>query len=101
MNDEHDNYYHKLNERLFRCENAKEDARTEYDLGHVPLSVLNNRLKEFDIQIGAIEAELQALSFWEALYRDESMPFARPESGQIPVKVINHYGDEVLKVYKV
>ena len=45
---EHDNYHHKLNERLFRCKNAKEDARTEYDLGHISLSVLNNRLKDPD-----------------------------------------------------
>lgn len=28
-------------------------------------------------------------------------PFARPETGKIAVKVINHYGDEVLKVYQV
>jgi len=40
-------------------------------------------------------------SAWDALYRDESMPFARPEGGRIAVKVINHYGDEVLKVYGV
>ena len=30
-----------------------------------------------------------------------SRPFLRPESGKIAVKVINHYGDEVLKVYDV
>jgi len=28
-------------------------------------------------------------------------PFAKPASGKIAVKVINHYGDEVLKVYVV
>jgi adenine-specific DNA-methyltransferase len=28
-------------------------------------------------------------------------PFARPATGKITVKVINHYGDEVLKVYGV
>ena len=28
-------------------------------------------------------------------------PFAPPETGKIAVKVINHYGDEVLKVYDV
>lgn len=28
-------------------------------------------------------------------------PFDRPESGRIAVKVINHYGDEVLKVFEV
>ena len=30
-----------------------------------------------------------------------SRPFAPPETGKIAVKVINHYGDEVLKVYEV
>ena len=30
-----------------------------------------------------------------------SRPFDKPESGKIAVKVINHYGDEVLKVFEV
>jgi len=30
-----------------------------------------------------------------------SRPFGKPESGKIAVKVINHYGDEVLKVFEV
>lgn len=38
---------------------------------------------------------------WSALYRTVSRPFPRPGSGKIAVKVINHYGDEVLKVYDV
>jgi adenine-specific DNA-methyltransferase len=38
---------------------------------------------------------------WATLYRTESRPFARPESGRIAVKVINDYGDEVLKVFEV
>jgi adenine-specific DNA-methyltransferase len=36
---------------------------------------------------------------WESLYSATSRPFPRPESGKIAVKVINHYGDEILKVY--
>lgn len=28
-------------------------------------------------------------------------PFAQPTTGKIPLKVVNHYGDEVLKVYEV
>jgi hypothetical protein len=28
-------------------------------------------------------------------------PFNKPETGKIAVKVINHYGDEVLKVFQV
>ena len=38
---------------------------------------------------------------WETLYRDTSRPFARPESGRFAVKVINHFGDEVMKVFGV
>jgi adenine-specific DNA-methyltransferase len=38
---------------------------------------------------------------WESLYATVSRPFDRPESGRIAVKVINHYGDEVLKVLEV
>ncbi len=38
---------------------------------------------------------------WETLYQTRSRPFRRPEGGKIAVKVINHYGDEVLQVYEV
>jgi adenine-specific DNA-methyltransferase len=38
---------------------------------------------------------------WSKLYSATSQPFDPPKSGKIAVKVINHYGDEVLKVYKV
>lgn len=38
---------------------------------------------------------------WATLYRDTSRPFARPKEGRIAVKVINHFGDEVLKVFWV
>jgi adenine-specific DNA-methyltransferase len=38
---------------------------------------------------------------WESLYRTESRPFPRPETGKIAVKVINDYGDEVMKVFEV
>jgi adenine-specific DNA-methyltransferase len=35
---------------------------------------------------------------WESLYSDTSRPFPKPKSGRIAVKVINHLGDEVMKV---
>jgi len=38
---------------------------------------------------------------WESLYSDTSRPFAKPKSGRIAVKVINHLGDEVMKVFAV
>ena len=38
---------------------------------------------------------------WETLHSDTSRPFAKPTSGRIAVKVINHLGDEVMKVFRV
>ena len=38
---------------------------------------------------------------WASLYATSSRPFARPDRGRIAVKVINDYGDEVMKVFEV
>jgi len=38
---------------------------------------------------------------WASLYRNVSRPFPRPTSGRLAVKVINHFGDEVMKVFSV
>jgi adenine-specific DNA-methyltransferase len=38
---------------------------------------------------------------WATLCSDTSRPFDKPKSGRIAVKVINHLGDEVMKVFKV
>jgi len=38
---------------------------------------------------------------WSTLYRAESVPFDTPSTGKIAVKVINDYGDEVMKVLEV
>jgi adenine-specific DNA-methyltransferase len=48
----------------------------------------------------ALRAEIDAEA-WETLYSDTSRPFPRPATGRIAVKVINHFGDEVLKVFGV
>ena len=48
----------------------------------------------------ALRAEIDE-SAWAALYSTTSRPFAKPETGKIAVKVINHYGDEVLKVWEI
>ena len=48
----------------------------------------------------ALRAEIDEAA-WTSLYSTRSRPFDRPETGKIAVKVINHYGDEVLKVYSV
>jgi adenine-specific DNA-methyltransferase len=38
---------------------------------------------------------------WMTLNSDTSRPFNKPKSGRIAVKVINHLGDEVMKVFRV
>ena len=38
---------------------------------------------------------------WASLQSDTSRPFEKPTSGRIAVKVINHLGDEVMKVFRV
>lgn len=38
---------------------------------------------------------------WASLNRTRSRPFPKPESGRVAVKVINHLGDEVMKVVEV
>jgi adenine-specific DNA-methyltransferase len=48
----------------------------------------------------ALRAEIDEAA-WSTLYTTTSRPFHRPQTGKLAVKVINHYGDEVLKVFNV
>ena len=66
-------------------------VRHAYFLGaNDPYSALKTTLKA--------EIDKEA---WDTLNSDTSRPFDRPKSGRIAVKVINHLGDEVMKVFKV
>jgi len=47
-----------------------------------------------------LKAEINA-DAWETLSSDTSRPFDKPKNGRIAVKVINHLGDEVMKVFRV
>jgi adenine-specific DNA-methyltransferase len=47
-----------------------------------------------------LKAEIDA-DAWTTLHSDTSRSFDRPKSGRIAVKVINHLGDEVMKVFRV
>ena len=38
---------------------------------------------------------------WASLHTTLSRPFPKPDSGKICIKVINHFGDEVQKVFRV
>ena len=65
-------------------------VRHAYFLGaNDPYSALKTTLK----------AEIDAEA-WASLNSDVSRPFERPKSGRIAVKVINHLGDEVMKVFR-
>jgi adenine-specific DNA-methyltransferase len=46
----------------------------------------------------ALRAEVDEAE-WARLHSARSVPFDPPRRGKVAVKVINHYGDEVLKVY--
>ena len=61
-----------------------------YFLGDKPFEKLKKALK------ADINEEL-----WEELYSTTSRPFPKPKTGKIAVKVINHFGDEVMKVMEV
>ena len=66
-------------------------VRHAYFLGaNDPYSALKTTLK----------AEVNAEA-WATLNSDTSRAFDKPKSGRIAVKVINHLGDEVMKVFKV
>jgi adenine-specific DNA-methyltransferase len=54
--------------------------------------------KPYDKLKRALKAEIDEAA-WESLYSTKSRSFPKPETGRFAVKVINHYGDEVLKVY--
>ena len=66
-------------------------VRHAYFLGaNDPYSALRTTLKA--------EIDKEA---WDTLNSDTSRPFDKPKSGRVAVKVINHLGDEVMKVFRV
>ena len=66
-------------------------VRHAYFLGaNDPYSALKTTLKA--------EIDKEA---WDTLNSDTSRPFDKPRSGRVAVKVINHLGDEVMKVFRV
>jgi adenine-specific DNA-methyltransferase len=66
-------------------------VRHAYFLGaNDPYSALKTTLKA--------EIDKEA---WDTLNSDTSRPFDKPNSGRVAVKVINHLGDEVMKVFRV
>lgn len=48
----------------------------------------------------ALKAEIDP-DAWVSLYATTSRPFPRPTTGTMAIKVINHYGDEIVETYGV
>lgn len=56
--------------------------------------------KPYEKLKNALRAEIDEAA-WSSIYSTESRPFDNPGTGKIAVKVINHYGDEVLRVFDI
>jgi adenine-specific DNA-methyltransferase len=54
----------------------------------------------YDALKTTLKAEINA-DAWATVHSDTSRPFDKPKNGRIAVKVINHLGDEVMKVFRV
>ena len=76
----------ELAETLRVLREAREDKKTEAKTRPRPRRALKAEIDE---------------AAWASLYTTKSRPFPLPSTGKTAVKVINHYGDEVLKVYEV
>lgn len=56
--------------------------------------------KPFEKLKKALKADINE-DLWDELYSTKSRPFPKPKTGKFAVKVINHFGDEVMKVVEV
>jgi len=57
----------------------------------------NNR--PYDKLKKTLKSEINEES-WNQMYTTKSRPFKKPETGKIAIKVINHYGDDLIKVFE-
>ena len=66
-----------------------------------PIGVLQYGVSEgYQPLRDTLKAEIDAEA-WESIHSDISRPFPVPSTGRIAVKIINHLGDEVMKVFRV
>ncbi|MGD9727748.1 MAG: hypothetical protein AB7E70_09690, partial [Hyphomicrobiaceae bacterium] len=83
---------------------SRADARTgdhvHRDTGGVKIARRSPHNRGQNCMPVHIKAEIDE-DAWATLYRDISRPFPRPSNGRFAVKVINHFGDEVMKVFAV
>ena len=81
---------------------SEDRARRESKVGkEINQTLVTNANAGVD-QLGlkTLKAEIDAEA-WATLNSDVSRPFEKPKTGRIAVKVINHLGDEVMKVFGV
>ena len=71
--------------------------RTQEERRHQEEDAANDPYKSLKT---TLKAEINEEA-WATLHSETSRPFDKPESGRIAVKVINHLGDEVMKVFRV
>ena len=68
------------------------------------LTIMVSNCRFWDDPYKALKTTLKAEvneEAWATLHSDTSRAFEKPKSGRIAVKVINHLGDEVMKVFRV
>ena len=73
-----------------------EDSTVKEGVNYSPLEEKIEKAAEF-YSVEVIKYE----EAWESLHSETSRPFEKPSTGRIVVKVINHLGDEVMKVFGV
>ena len=75
---------------------------TDYDGGRIFVrhAYFTGAGKPYEKLERALNADIDPET-WASLYSTTSRPFETPSTGKIAIKVINHYGDEVLQVYEV
>jgi adenine-specific DNA-methyltransferase len=56
--------------------------------------------KPYDKLVKSLRSDINS-EVLESIYSSTSRPFEKPKTGKIAIKVINHYGDEVLKVFNI
>ena len=70
------------------------------DFAHMVLENLRTAGDPYKSLKTTLKAEIDP-NAWDTLHSDTSRPFPKPSTGRIAVKVINHLGDEVMKVFGV
>ena len=74
-----------------------------------------NQMQDPELSIQQALADYRRLSFlgmplikagidaeaWKSIHKDISRPFEIPSTGRIAAKIVNHLGDEVMKVFAV